>query len=46
MTVVVCTEGEWSAPISFVECDDFRITVEGPSTDEVKVDVSVEFKES
>ncbi len=45
MAVIVCTEGQWSDEITFVECDDFRITIDGPSADEVKVDVSVEFVE-
>ncbi len=45
MAVIVCTEGQWTSEVSFVECDDFRITVDGPGADEVKVEVSVEFEE-
>lgn len=42
---IVCSEGEWSVPVSFDECDDFRITITGPGADEVRVNAAVAFIE-
>ena len=43
--VIVCTSGVWSATISFVPCDDFRITIDGPSLDNPKISATLEFQE-
>ncbi len=43
--VIVCTDGVWSASISFLPCDDFRITIDGPAADQVKISATIELTE-
>lgn len=43
--VVVCTDGVWSTPISFLPCDDFRVTIDGPAADDVKISATMELQE-
>jgi hypothetical protein len=43
--VIVCTNGVWSATISFLPCDDLRITIGGPAADDVKVSTTIELQE-
>ncbi len=44
-SVIVCTSGVWSSTISFVPCDDFRVTIDGPAADQVKVSATMELEE-
>lgn len=44
-SVIVCTDGVWSAPVSYLPCDDFRVTIDGPAADQVKVSATLEFEE-
>ena len=41
--VTVCTGGVWSTRIRFRPCDDFRITIDGPSADQIRISATVEF---
>ena len=41
--VVVCTAGVWSVRIAFRPCDDFRITIDGPSADQTQISATLEF---
>ena len=43
--VIVCTAGVWSSTISFVACDDFRVTIDGPAADQVKISATIELTE-
>ena len=42
-TVTVCTAGVWSVRTAFRPCDDFRITIDGPSADQTKISATIEF---
>ncbi len=44
-TVIVCTDGTWSVVVPFVPCDDFRITIDGPAADQVKISATIELQE-
>lgn len=43
--VIVCTSGAWSAVVSFLPCDDYRLELDGPAADQVKASVNMEFEE-
>lgn len=43
--LVVCTDGVWSAVITFASCDDFRITISGAGADDVKISATMELEE-
>lgn len=43
--VVVCTSGVWSVEVSFVACDDYRVEIDGPAADNVRVSATVELEE-
>ncbi len=45
VAVIVCTDGTWSIVIFFLPCDDFRITIDGPAADDVKVSATMELEE-
>lgn len=43
--VTVCTGGVWSSTISFVVCDDYRVQIDGPATDNVRISATLEFED-
>ncbi len=43
--VIVCTNGVWSVTVFYDPCDDFRITIDGPAADQVKVSATMELEE-
>ena len=45
-TIVVCTAGAWGDVILFNPCDDFRITIDGPSANNLKISATIEFEET
>lgn len=43
--LAVCTDGVWSAVITFASCDDFRIVIDGPGADGLKISATIELEE-
>lgn len=43
--VSVCSSGAWSAAVSFLPCDDYRVTIDGPALNQVKISTALEFVE-
>ncbi len=43
--IVVCTSGIWSSVVLFSPCDDFRITIDGPDADNIKISATIELQE-
>ena len=43
--VAVCTDGVWSVTIFYAPCDDFRVAIDGPAADQVKISATIELGE-
>ena len=39
----VCTSGSWSSTVSFADCDQLSLELDGPATNDIRASVTIEF---